>query len=160
MPSFDIVSKIDSHELSNSVDQANRELTTRFDFKDSSSQYELKDNKITLIAPSEFQIEQMKDILQTKLIKRAIDIRALKYEDVQVNLHEARQIVEVRQGIDTETAKNIVKFIKNSKLKVQGSIQGDHVRITGKQRDDLQSGIAALKKETFELPLQFENFRD
>lgn len=160
MPSFDIVSNIDSHELTNSVDQANRELTTRFDFKNTSAQFELKDNKITLIAPGEFQLEQMKDILQTKLIKRSIDIRALKYENVQTNLHEARQVVEVRQGIDTETAKNVVKFIKNSKMKVQGSIQGDHVRITGKQRDDLQSAIAVLKKEEFELPLQFENFRD
>jgi cyclic-di-GMP-binding protein len=160
MPTFDIVSKIDSHELANGVDQANRELQNRFDFKNSKACYELVENKVTLIAPNEFQIEQMKDILQSKLIKRGIDIRCLKYQNIQISLHEARQPTEIRQGIDTDTAKQVVKFIKNSKLKVQASIQGDQVRITGKQRDDLQSAISALKQESFELPFQFENFRD
>lgn len=160
MPTFDIVSKINMHEIKNAVDQANREVTTRFDFKDTHAHFELNDEKILLVAPSDFHLKQMKDILATKLTKREIDIRSFSYNNPSLSLHEAKQEVEIKQGIDTETAKNIVKVIKSSKIKVQASIQGDQVRVSGKKRDDLQSVIALLREEKTDIPLQFENFRD
>lgn len=160
MPSFDIVSKINLHEVNNAVDQANREVTTRFDFKDTNSHFDLKDDKVTLVAPSDFHLKQMKDIFTTKLTKRAVDIRSFDYQDPVTSLKEAKQEIVIKQGLDAQTAKEIVKLIKNSKLKVQASIQGDQVRVTGKKRDDLQEAIALLKDAKIELPLQFENFRD
>lgn len=160
MPSFDIVSKINMHEVKNAVDQANKEVTTRFDFKDSQSEFELKDSKITLSGPSDFHIKQMKDILIAKLTKREVDIRSFEYHDITTTLKTAKQEVTIKEGISTEMAKDLVKRIKNSKLKVQASIQGDQVRVTGKKRDDLQAVIQFLRTEQIDLPLQFENFRD
>lgn len=160
MPSFDVVSEIDMHELNNAVDQTNREVSTRFDFKGTDSRVELSGNVITLIAPTEFQVKQINDILQTKLSKRGIDIKCLEHGKISENLNEARQPVTLRQGIDKELAKKITRIIKDSKLKVQAAIQGEQVRVTGKKRDDLQETIAFLKKSNIELPLQYVNFRD
>lgn len=162
MPTFDVVSEIDRHELTNAVDQANRELSQRFDFKDSGAVFELneKDLSILMKAKVDFQLQQMLEILRNKLAKRGIDVGCMDVKDAVTNLAEARQDVLLRNGIDQDCGKKIVKLIKESKLKVQGSIQGDKVRITGKQRDDLQMAIALLKKEEFDRPLQFENFRD
>ena len=160
MPSFDVVSEIDSHELSNAVDQCNREVSNRFDFKGSNSRVEQNGNTLTLVAPAEFQVKQITDILQTKLSKRGIDIACLEFSDIQESNNEARQNVVVREGIDKELARKIVKIIKGSKLKVQAAIQGEQVRITGKKRDDLQDAIALLKEQNLEMPLQYNNFRD
>lgn len=160
MPSFDVVSEVDDHELSNAVDQANRELTNRFDFKGTNAKFTLTDEKITLTAPSDFQVKQMQDILENKLVKRGLDIQCLSFGDVSSNLAEAKLEVEVKQGIDKETAKKIVKAVKETKIKVQASIQGEQVRITGKKRDDLQEAMAALKEANLGLPLQYDNFRD
>jgi uncharacterized protein YajQ (UPF0234 family) len=161
MPSFDIVSEIDQHELTNAVDQANREISNRFDFKGSDSRIEQKETTLKLIAPTEFQVTQMQDILNTKLSKRQIDIRCLDIGKITSNIKEAQQEIIVRQGIEKELAKKLVKLIKESKLKVQAAIQGDQVRVTGKKRDDLQEAIAFVKAEkSIEMPLQFTNFRD
>jgi uncharacterized protein YajQ (UPF0234 family) len=160
MPSFDIVSEIDMHELSNSIDQANREITNRFDFKGTNSRVELKENIITLVAPAEFQIKQIEDILITKMSKRGIDIKCLEKGEVTENINEAKKAITVRQGIDKELAKKLVKLVKDTKLKVQSSIQGEQVRVTGKKRDDLQEVIQMLKNSKLDLPLQFVNFRD
>lgn len=160
MPSFDIVSNLDNHEVTNAVDQANREVATRFDFKGTNARLELNKDQITLIAPTDFQLKQIDEILRNKLTKRSVDIRALKYKEIISSLNEARQIVEVKQGIDQENAKKIVKLIKEAQLKVQASIQGEQVRVTGKKRDDLQEVIAMLREAQVELPLQFVNFRD
>ena len=160
MPSFDIESEIDNHELSNAIDQANRELTTRFDFKGVEAKFELNGKQVVLTAPEEFQVQQMKDILDSKLTKRGIDIRSLKAEDVDKNLAQAKLVLNVQQGIEQPIAKKINKFLKESKLKIQSSIQGEKIRVTGKKRDDLQDAMKALKEEDFELPLQFGNFRD
>ena len=160
MPSFDVVSKIDTHELTNAIDQANRDISNRFDFKGTNSKIEQKDEQLTLIAPSEFQITQIKDILHTKLSKREIDVRCLDAGKITESNNEARQEIVVRQGINKDLAKKIVKIIKETKIKVQGSIQGEQVRVTGKKRDDLQNVIELLKKQEIDLPLQFENFRD
>lgn len=160
MPSFDVVSKIDNHEISNALDQATRELTTRFDFKGSNARFEIEKNVITLIAPSDFQLKQMDEILKNKLAKRQVDIRSLEYKDADVKLNEARQEVTVKQGIDADLAKKIVKLVKEGNFKVQASIQGEQVRVTGKKRDDLQAVIAMLREAKLSLPLQFENFRD
>lgn len=160
MPSFDIVSKVDLHEVRNAVDQANREVNTRFDFKDSQAIFELKETTIQLTAQNEFQLQQMTDILLGKMTKRQVDIQALEIKEPEKNLHQARQAIDVKQGISGDIAKNIVKFIKEKKLKVQAAIQGDQVRVTGKKRDDLQEVIAQLRQQDFSLPLQYENFRD
>ena len=160
MPSFDTVSEIDTHELTNAVDQANRELSQRFDFKDTGAKFEVKEFTITLRAEVEFQLTQMIDILKNKLAKRGIDVGCLEIKDAQTNLAEARQDVVLRHGIDQECGKKLQKLIKESKLKVQGSIQGDKLRVTGKKRDDLQEAIALLRKSEVDRPLQFENFRD
>lgn len=162
MPSFDAVSEINHHELTNAVDQANRELSQRFDFKDTKCKFELKEKEVTvqLLAEVEFQLKQMLEILKTKLAKRGIDIACLDVKDAQKNLAEARQDILLRHGIDQECGKKIVKLIKDSKLKVQAGIHGDKVRITGKQRDDLQTAMALLRREKFDRPLSFENFRD
>lgn len=160
MPSFDVVSKIDSHEVTNAIDQANREIATRFDFKGTNTRLELSKETITLIAPTDFQLKQLDEILRNKLAKRQVDVRSLEYKDPELNLSEARQTVTIRQGIDSDTAKKVVKMIKEAKLKVQAAIQGDQVRVTGKKRDDLQEVIAFLREAKLNLPLQFENFRD
>ncbi len=160
MPSFDIVSKVETQEVSNAVDQANREISTRFDFKDIEAQYSYDKEEIVLTAPSEFQVTQMAEILRTKLSKRNVDVGALDYESVTQSLHQARQVIKVKQGIDTKTAKEIIKLIKAEKMKVQSSIQEDQVRVTGAKRDELQAVMALLRKQTLGLPLQFENFRD
>ena len=160
MPSFDVVSEVDMHETTNAVDQANREVGNRFDFKGTDSRYDLKDAQVTLYSQSDFQLRQMLDILQTKLSKRGIDIACLKIEEPEISGKTARQRVTLRQGIDQETARGITRLIKDSKLKLQTAIQGDKVRVTGKKRDDLQAAIARLRADPVDLPLQYVNFRD
>lgn len=160
MPSFDIVSEVDMHELTNAVDQTNREISNRYDFKGSGAVTELESDTITLRAQSEFQIRQMMDILTQKLTKRGVDIAALDEGRVEETGNKATQVITVRQGIDTDTARKIVKQIKDSKLKVQAAIQGDKVRVTGKKRDDLQQVISMLREAKVDLPLQYINFRD
>ena len=160
MPSFDVVSKIDQHELTNAVDQCNREIANRFDFKGTNSRVEHVEEKLTVFAPAKFQVNQVKDILETRLAKRGIDVRCLKYGEMQEAVNEARIEAVVRQGIDADMARKIVKLIKDSKMKVQAQIQGDQVRVTGKKKDDLQVAIALLRGQKLELPTQFTNFRD
>ncbi len=160
MPSFDIVSEVDTHELTNAVDQANRELTTRFDFKGVEASFEQDGNVITQSAPSEFQLQQMTDILRARLAARKIDTRCLEFGEVDTNLAGARQKVTVKQGIERELAKKIGTAIKDAKLKVDTQINGDKLRVNGKKRDDLQAAMALLRAQTFEQPLQFDNFRD
>jgi cyclic-di-GMP-binding protein len=160
MPSFDVVSEIDSHELTNAVDQASRELSQRFDFKNTGAEFELEETTVTMSAPAEFQLQQMLEILKLKIAKRGIDIVCLEVKEPLVNLAVAKQLVVLRQGIDQETGKKVTRLIKDSRLKVQAQIQGEKVRVTGKKRDDLQEAIALLRKSAFEVPLQFNNFRD
>lgn len=160
MPSFDIVSEVDTHELTNAVDQANRELGTRFDFKGVDAKFELEESTIKLSAPSDFQLKQMTDILRARLIARGIDARCLEFGDVETNLAGARQTVTVQQGIERELAKKIQAAMKDAKLKVDSQINGDKLRVNGKKRDDLQAAIALLRGMEFERPLQFDNFRD
>lgn len=160
MPSFDVVSDFDAHEASNGVDQANREVTTRFDFKGTGSKYALDSDVISMTSQSEFQLKQMIDILHQKLSKRGVDIACLDEQAVETAGSEARQQIVLRRGIDADRARKLVKQIKAEKLKVQTAIQGDKLRVTGKKRDDLQSVIAMLKKADVGLPLQYENFRD
>jgi uncharacterized protein YajQ (UPF0234 family) len=160
MPSFDVVSEVNHHELSNAVDQANREVTTRFDFKGTGSKFELAGNLITMNTQSDFQLHQMYDILCSKLVKRGVDIACLELGTPNIQLKTATQEVTVREGIDTAEAKKMVKLIKDRKMKVQAAIQGDQLRVTGKKRDDLQEVIALLKEGSFAMPLQFRNFRD
>ncbi|MEJ2404586.1 MAG: YajQ family cyclic di-GMP-binding protein [Candidatus Thiodiazotropha sp.] len=160
MPSFDIVSEVDLQEVRNAVDQANREIGTRFDFKGVEATFEQTENEITLRAEQEFQLNQMMDILRQKLVKRSVDIAAMDIRDVQTSLNAARQTVIIKQGIETETAKKLIKDVKASKIKVQSQIQGDQVRVTGKKRDDLQQVIALLRQADYGLPLQYQNFRD
>jgi uncharacterized protein YajQ (UPF0234 family) len=160
MPSFDVVSEFDAHEAENAVDQANREVGTRFDFKGTGSKYELENDVISLTTQSDFQLKQMLDILHQKMSRRGIDIGCLKEEEPEITGTEARQKVIMLKGIETPLAKDLVKKIKASKIKVQTSIQGDKLRVSGKKRDDLQSVIALLKDADVDLPLQYENFRD
>ena len=160
MPSFDIVSEIDSHELSNAVDQANREVSNRFDFKGTDSRLEQSENSIQLIAPTEFQVRQINDILINKMSKRNIDIKCLQHGDIRESGSEARQEIHLQQGINRDLAKKLVRLIKDSGLKVQASQQGEQVRVTGKKRDDLQQIIALCKKQDLGIPLQYVNFRD
>jgi uncharacterized protein YajQ (UPF0234 family) len=160
MPSFDVVSEFDAHEATNAVDQANREVTNRFDFKGTGSKYELENDVITLTTQSDFQLQQMMDILHQKLSNRGIDIACLKEEEPELTGTVARQKVIMRQGLDTLLAKDLVKKIKASKIKLQSAIQGEKLRVSGKKRDDLQAVIALLKEADVEMPLQYENFRD
>jgi uncharacterized protein YajQ (UPF0234 family) len=160
MPSFDVVSEFDAHEASNAIDQANREVGTRFDFKGTGSKYVLEEQVVNLTSQADFQLQQMLDILRQKLAKRGIDIACMKEEEVEITGSEARQKVILRKGIDTPLARDLVKQIKASKIKVQTSIQGEKLRVSGKKRDDLQAVIALLKDSKIELPLQYENFRD
>ncbi len=160
MPSFDIVSEVDQHEVTNAVDQANREVGTRFDFKGVGAKYEQNGFVVTLVAEVEFQVQQMLDILRSKLVKRDIDVACMECADVVQSGMQARMEVTLRQGIETLLAKKIVKMIKDKKMKVQAAIQGDKVRVTGKKRDDLQQVMAMLREADLEMPLQFNNFRD
>ncbi len=160
MPSFDTVSELNAHELANAVDQANRELSQRFDFKDTGARFELKEFTITLHAQVDFQLKQMLEILKLRLSKRGIDLKCLEVKEPQTTLSAAQQEVLLRHGIDAETGRTLTRLIKDSKLKVQASLQGDKVRITGKQRDDLQAAIALLRGAKLDRPLQFNNFRD
>jgi uncharacterized protein YajQ (UPF0234 family) len=160
MPSFDVVSELNAHELTNAVDQANRELSQRFDFKDTGAVYELVEHTVTLKAQVDFQLKQMLDILKLRLSKRGIDLAYLEVNDPQITLATAQQEVEFKQGIDQETGKKISRLIKDSKLKVTAALQGDKVRITGKSRDDLQQAMQLLRTSKLETPLQFNNFRD
>jgi len=160
MPSFDAVSELNAHEAANAVDQANRELAQRFDFKDSGARFELKDFTVTLHAQVDFQLKQMLEILKLRLSKRGIDLGCLELKEPHTTLSSAQQEVVLRHGIDADTGRKIARLVKDSKLKVQASIQGDKVRITGKQRDDLQAAIALLRAAKLDVPLQFTNFRD
>ena len=160
MPSFDVVSEVDLHELSNAVDQANREIDNRFDFKGTDARIERSEELLTLEAQNEFQIKQMLDILHKKLVKRGVDIDSLEEGKLQESGSRARQEFKVRQGIDTDTARKIVKMVKEIKLKVQVAIQGEQVRVSGKKRDDLQQVITVLRNAKLDLPLQYINFRD
>jgi len=160
MPSFDVVSDFDAHEAANGVDQANREVSTRFDFKGTGSKYELEGQLITLTTQSDFQLKQMLDILRQKLAKRGIDIGCLEEQEAEFSGNEARQKILMRKGIESDLARKLVKQIKSSKIKVQTAIQGDKLRVSGKKRDDLQAVIGLLKETDAGLPLQYENFRD
>lgn len=160
MPSFDVVSEVDEHELTNAVDQTNREVGNRFDFKGTNSKVEQNGTEITIISESDFQVQQIRDILHNKMVKRGIDIGCLEAKEPMPSGKEVRQLIIARQGVDKELAKKIVKLVKDSKLKVQAAIQGEQVRITGKKRDDLQQVIALLKDAKLEMPLQYNNFRD
>ncbi|HWQ95248.1 MAG TPA: YajQ family cyclic di-GMP-binding protein [Gammaproteobacteria bacterium] len=160
MPSFDIVSEINMHELTNAVDQTNREISTRFDFKGTGAEVEQAKNVLTLHADNEFQIKQIMDILRGKLVKRSIDLECLEEGKIEASGSKALQKNTLRQGIDAETAKKVSRLIKDSKLKVQTAIQGEQVRVTGKKRDDLQDVIALLRNAKVGLPLQYINFRD
>jgi cyclic-di-GMP-binding protein len=160
MPSFDVVSEIDTHELTNAVDQAIRELTQRFDFKGTDSSFELEDTTVTMTAPADFQLKQMLDILKLRMSKRGIDVACLEVKDPEVNLARAKQLVICKNGIDADSGRKVSRLIKDSKLKVQAQVQGDKVRIIGKKRDDLQEAIAFLRKAEVGVPLQFNNFRD
>lgn len=160
MPSFDIVSEFDMHEASNAVDQANREVSTRFDFKGSNARFVHNKEIIDMSAEVEFQLQQMLDMLQNKLTKRGIDIACMEISDPQIRGKTAQQTITLKQGLEILLAKKIVKLIKDRKLKVQAAIQGEKVRVTGKKRDDLQQVMQMLKEEKLDMPLQFNNFRD
>ena len=161
MPSFDIVSEVDMHELTNAVDQANRELTTRFDFRGVEASFEKSgDKQIVMTADADFQLIQMIEMLKTKMVKRGIDVKCLEVKDLYGSGKQVKQDVMVRQGLEKDHSRKIVKMIKDAKLKVQAAIQGDQVRVTGKKRDDLQSVIAMLRESDTDMPLQYNNFRD
>lgn len=160
MPSFDIISEFDKHELTNAVDQANKEVTTRFDFKGTDSSFELNDDKVIMFSQSTFQLQQMFSVICSKLTKRGVDIACMEVGDAKPSGKGMRQELTMKQGLDSALAKKIVKLIKDNKLKVQAAIQGDQVRVTGKSRDDLQGVIKMLREAKLEMPLQFENFRD
>ena len=160
MPTFDVISEVDLHEATNAIDQANRELGTRYDFRGVQARFSQKEHLIDLEAESEFQLEQMLEMLRTKLAGRKIDIRCLEVKEPEKSGKQIKRQVTLRQGIDKDLVRELVKQIKESKLKVQAAIIGDKVRVTGKKRDDLQQAIALLRAAEFELPLQFDNFRD
>ena len=160
MPSFDAVSELNGHEVANAVDQANRELAQRFDFKDTGARFELKEFTVTLHAQVDFQLRQMLEILKLRLSKRGIDLACLEIKEPHTTLSSAQQELVLRHGIDADTGRKIARMVKDSKLKVQASIQGDKVRVSGKQRDDLQAAIALLRGAKLDVPLQFTNFRD
>jgi len=160
MPSFDVVSEVDHHEIVNAVDQANREVSTRFDFKGTDSSFAVDGNQIRLKTESEFQLEQMLDMLYGKLAKRGVDLDCVEADAPELMAKTATRNVTIQEGIDTELAKKIVKMIKASKMKVQAAIQGEQVRVTGKKRDDLQAAMALLREAELGQPLQFKNFRD
>jgi len=160
MPSFDVVSEVDLHELTNAVDQAARIVANRFDFKGVEASFEREERVVTITAEAEFQISQMEDMLRGALVKCDIDPAAMDHGDIQASGKTVRRRVTLRHGLDSSQCKSIARTIKDAKMKVQAQIQGDQVRVTGKKRDDLQKVIALLKEENFGAPLQFTNFRD
>lgn len=161
MPSFDIVSEVDKQEIRNAIDQVNKEVNTRFDFKGSDARVEQADYQLTVFADDEFKLEQVLDILRTKLTKRNVDLRCLDKGQIEkISGNKVKQVVTVRVGLDTELAKRIVRNIKDSKLKVQASIQGDAVRVTGAKKDVLQETMQLVKRLINDFPLQFQNLRD
>lgn len=160
MPSFDAVSEVDLHELNNAVDQANRELSTRFDFRGVEASFKRIEAEVELTAQADIQLDQMQDILRSKLVARKIDVRVIDVQDPRPRGKLLHQTVLIRQGIETDLARKIVKMIKDKKMKVQAAIQGEKVRVTGKKRDDLQQVMAMLKESDIEQPLQFNNFRE
>ena len=160
MPSFDIISEFDPHELTNAVDQASKEVGTRFDFKGTESSFELNESTIVMTSESAFQLQQMFSVICAKLSRRGIDIGCLETGEAKGSGKLMKQELTLKQGLDSAYAKKIIKLIKDKKLKVQAAIQGDQIRVTGKKRDDLQEVIQMLKNEKLEQPLQFENFRD
>jgi len=161
MPSFDIVSEVNQVEVRNAVDQVNKEVSTRFDFKGSDARVEYDGKAMTLFADDDFKLKQVTDIVVAKLSKRQVDIRSLKYGDTEkISGNKVKQAVTVRTGVEQELAKKIVKLLKESKLRVQASIQGDAVRVSGAKKDDLQDAIALARKTIADYPLQFQNFRD
>lgn len=160
MPSFDIVSEVDMHELTNAVGNANRAIAQRFDFKGTETRVEQSKDEVTLISESNFQVEQVLEIMHKEMVRRNVDIKSLETGVAKPNGKLVEKKLMVRQGIDKDTAKEIVKLIKSNKLKVQSAIQGDQVRVTGKKRDELQAVMALLKKQDYPVPLQFNNFRD
>ena len=160
MPSFDVVSELDGHEVANAVDQANREVDNRFDFKGTGAKFELADFVVSLEAQADFQLKQMLDILTQKLARRGVDVACMDPQEPEIALNKARQKVVLKHGVDSDTARKIVRMVKDAKLKVQAAIQGDQVRVTGKKRDDLQEVIAMLKAAELGVPLQYKNFRD
>ena len=161
MPSFDIVSEVNQVELRNALDQANKEISTRFDFKGSDARVEHKEKELTLYADNDFKLKQVTDVLTGKLSRRGVDVRVLKFGDIEkIGGDKVKQVASLRVGIEQELAKKIVKSIKDSKLKVQASIQGDAVRVSGAKKDTLQDAIALVKKSITDFPLQYQNFRD
>lgn len=161
MPSFDVVSEVDMHEINNAIDQSNREVGNRFDFKGVEAKFSLNEaSNVEISAEAEFQVQQMLDILRGKLVKRGIDTKALKEGDIVISGQKALMTVTVQQGIESELARKIVKMVKETKIKVQTAIQGEKLRVTGKKRDDLQSVISMLKEAKLDIPLQYNNFRD
>jgi hypothetical protein len=161
MPSFDVVSEANQVEVKNAVDQANKEITTRFDFKGSDARIEQKERELTAYADSDFQLGQLRDVLTNKMSKRNVDVRFLDIGKVEkIGGDKVKQVIKVKNGIESEAAKKIQRLIKDSKIKVQASIQGESLRVSGAKRDDLQATIALLKKEVNDLPLEFNNFRD
>lgn len=161
MPSFDVVCEANMVEVKNAVEQANKEISTRFDFKGSDARVEHKEQELTLFADDDFKIGQVNDVLMNKMAKRNVDVRFLDYQDKQkIGGDKMKQVVKIKKGVSGDLAKKIVKTIKDSKIKVQASIQGDAVRVTGTKRDDLQSVIAMLRKDVSDTPLDFNNFRD
>ncbi len=160
MPTFDVVSEVNMQEVKNAVNQASREVDTRFDFKGKNARFELDDAAITMRAPDKFQLGQMYDILTAKLAARKVNVKCLEREPPQQNVSDAWQVVKVRQGIETELARELVKKVKQTKMKVQVAVQGQQLRVSGKKRDVLQEVIVLLKEEKVDLPLQFTNFRE
>ena len=161
MPSFDIVSEVNQVELRNALDQANKEISTRFDFKGSDARVEQKEKELTLYADNDFKLKQVTDVLTAKLARRGVDVRVLKFGNIEkMSGDKLKQVATLRVGIEQELAKKIVREIKDAKLKVQASIQGDAVRVSGAKRDELQNAIALVKKAVTEVPVQFSNFRD
>lgn len=160
MPSFDVVSEVDFHEVTNAVDQASRELQTRFDFRGVEAKFERNDDVVRITAEAEIQLDQMIDILRQKFIKRSIDPKVMDVGDQEHIGKLLHKNIKIQQGVESLLAKKIVKMIKDKKMKVQAAIQGEKIRVTGKKRDDLQSVMAMLKEEDIDVPLQFNNFRD
>jgi uncharacterized protein YajQ (UPF0234 family) len=161
MPSFDVVSEADMVEVRNAIDQCNKEISTRFDFKGSDARVEQKENDLTAFADSDFQLQQVKDVMTNKLAKRKVDVRFLDEGKIEkIGGDKVKQVIKIKNGIESDDAKKIVRVIKDSKMKVQASIQGDAVRVTGAKRDDLQAAMALLRKDVPEMPLEFNNFRD
>ena len=160
MPSFDAVSEVDLQELNNAVDQSNREIGTRYDFRGVDAKFVRVENEVTLTAEAEIQLDQMLDVLRAKMVGRKIDVKVLEVNDPKPSGKVIHQLVMVRQGIDTDLARKIVKMIKDKRMKVQAAIQGDKVRVTGKKRDDLQQAMALIRESEMDMPIQFDNFRD